>query len=263
MAQMDQKNKGVLGNTEKPPKRISASKRWCFTLNNYTDEEYLTLLHNLDGSSFIVGKEIGESGTPHLQGYVEFKDKRRMSENKVFNKRIHWEQSKGTRDQNIDYCTKDNDYFFIGFKINKKKQVKILKEEQLYKWQRDIIALIKTEPDDRTIHWFWEPTGNRGKTTFIKYLCQKFNAVPLEGKKNDILYCAAMFESDVYVFDIERSMEDYVSYAALEKIKNGVFMCSKYESKPVIRNCPHVIIFANFPPDEDELSKDRWKITKL
>ena len=49
----------------------------------------------------------------------------------------------------------------------------------------------------------------------------------------------------------------------LKKSKNGYFMCSKYESKPIIRNSPHVFIFANFEPDVKELSLDRWNVVKL
>ena len=58
-------------------------------------------------------------------------------------------------------------------------------------------------------------------------------------------------------------MEDYVSYGSIEKIKNGYFMCSKYESKPIVRNSPHVFIFANFEPELDALSLDRWHIVNL
>ena len=58
-------------------------------------------------------------------------------------------------------------------------------------------------------------------------------------------------------------MEEYVSYGAIEKIKNGYYMCSKYESKPIIRNPPHIIIMANFEPDYEALSKDRWIVIAI
>lgn len=128
---------------------------------------------------------------------------------------------------------------------------------------KKLLLILNEEPDDRTIHWIWESKGMTGKTTFCKFLSHYHGAIPLEGKKNDILYCAAEFESDLYVWDLERSMEDFVSYGALEKIKNGYYMCAKYESKPIIRPCPHILVFANFPPDEDKLSKDRWNIINL
>lgn len=252
---------GRLGNTKRP----NASKRWCFTLNNWSQKELDTVLQNLSlapENRYCIGKEVGEKGTPHLQGYIEFANKCRPLEIKGMDvaKRIHWEKCKGNKEANINYCIKEGDYI-TNFKI--KKPLKCLKEEQLYNWQKEIIEIIKKDPDDRKIYWYWEEKGNMGKTTFAKYLTIKYDAVPIEGKKNDILYCAAEHESDIYIFDLERSMEEFISYGAMEKIKNGYYMCSKYESKPITRNPPHIFCFANFPPDKSKLSLDRWVIVKL
>ena len=175
-------------------------------------------------------------------------------------KRIHWEKAKGSEEDNLEYCSKDGNYI-----TNKKlkKPLKIIPLSSLYKWQLEILDIIKEDPDDRKIYWYWEPNGNMGKSTFAKYLCHHHNAIPIEGKKNDILYCAAEYDSDLYIFDFERTMEDYISYAAMEKIKNGLYMCSKYESKPIIRNPPHIFCFANFEPNYEALSKDRWVVKKI
>jgi hypothetical protein len=56
----------------------SASNRWCFTLNNWTEEEYVQIVQSFSqgGHNYVIGKEVGENGTPHLQGYVEVKDKK-------------------------------------------------------------------------------------------------------------------------------------------------------------------------------------------
>lgn len=261
MAKNSDNSDGALGNTKPKPKQESDCKRWCFTLNNYTENDLKNIVDALNSDDkYIIGKEVGEKGTPHLQGYINFSKKCRLTALKKFNNKIHWEKCKGTEDENIEYCSKDGNYL-TNLKI--KKPLKILKEEQLYKWQKDIIEIITKEPDDRTIYWYWEETGNVGKTTFSKYLSAKYGAIPIEGKKNDILFCAANFESEIYIMDLERSMEDYVSYGAIEKIKNGYYMCSKYESRPIIRNNPHMIIFANFEPDITALSKDRWVIINL
>ncbi len=78
------------GNTKPPPKKqIAPSKRWCFTLNNYTEID----ISSIDAIKskcdlIIVGKEIGEQGTPHLQGYCEFSNKLRPLSLKL-NKGIH------------------------------------------------------------------------------------------------------------------------------------------------------------------------------
>lgn len=251
--------RGKIGNT----KQSSPSYRFCFTLNNWTEAEYSQLLSFFKDSSkkFIIGKEVGEKKTPHLQGYVVFKDKQRFSGISKINERIHWEKCKGSEEQNIAYCSKDGD--FVTHNIKVKKPLKILEKSKLYNWQIEIENIITKEPDDRKIYWYYDIMGGKGKTTFAKYLSFHYGAVPIEGKKNDILFCCAEFESDIYIFDFERSMEDFVPYGAIEKVKNGYFMCGKYESKPILRNPPHIIIFANFSPDMLKLSMDRWVIKDI
>lgn len=251
------------GNTELlATKRESASKMWCFTLNNYSETEYCDIKKSITGNAWIIGKELApKTNTPHLQGFIHFNEKTRLTALKKINTRIHWEKCKGTLDENVAYCSKDGNYETEILKVRKK--LKLLDPAKFYKWQTEIIEIIKKEPDDRTIYWYWEEIGNTGKSSFTKYLCAIHGAVPVEGKKNDILYCASEHESDIYIFDFERSMEDFVSYSAMEKLKNGCYMVGKYESKPIVRNPPHIICFANFKPDEELLSKDRWIIKKI
>jgi len=49
----------------------------------------------------------------------------------------------------------------------------------------------------------------------------------------------------------------------LESIKNGLFFSGKYESTQVVMNSPHLIIFANEPPDKSKMSADRWHIVRI
>lgn len=93
------------------------SRRWCFTLNNYTQTEYQNLLA-LDEDKIkylVVGKEIGQSGTPHLQGYVVFVTNHRLnSVKRLISKRAHLAVAKGSSDENRIYCTKEEDFFEKG-----------------------------------------------------------------------------------------------------------------------------------------------------
>lgn len=239
-------------------KQPSPAKNWCFTFNNYTDEDIKILSSsNSSISSYIFGEEVAPTtGTKHLQGYIQFKTKVRPMG--MFNDKIHWEKARGSREANINYCGKDG---VVYTNMPDAKPLKVIKE--LYPWQQDILKIALSEPDDRSVYWIWEEVGNVGKTAFAKYLAHFHGAIPLEGKKNDILYCAAEFPSNIYIYDIARTNEQYISYDAIEKIKNGFYMCAKYESKPIIRNPPHVFIFANFRPNIDALSKDRWRIHEI
>lgn len=88
---------------------MGEAKRWCFTLNNYTEEEYKAL-GELEWTYLVIGREKGAEGTPHLQGYIEFQNKKRMTALKKINARIHWEKLKGKPWQAANYCKKDGDH---------------------------------------------------------------------------------------------------------------------------------------------------------
>ncbi len=99
--------------------RINPAKAWCFTLNNYTENELGALVQLFsslaDKYYYIVGEEIGEQGTPHLQGYIEKKTGRfrplPLFEVKRNNTQcMHFEKAKGNRTHNYNYCSKDKKF---------------------------------------------------------------------------------------------------------------------------------------------------------
>lgn len=67
----------------------------------------------------------------------------------------------------------------------------------------------------------------------------------------------------IIIYDIPRTQLDYVNYDALEKLKNGMAMSGKYEGGIILMPNPHVVVFANRPPDESKLSSDRWVIHEI
>lgn len=81
----------------------------CFTYNNPPDDvDGQSLVDLLKPSYLIVGKEVGESGTPHLQGYVEFTNQRTGASLKKKLPTVHFEQRMGTPKQAADYCRKED-----------------------------------------------------------------------------------------------------------------------------------------------------------
>jgi len=251
------------GNTK--PHRITASKAWCFTLNNYDDNDINQLIDVLALHKYFFAKETGESGTPHLQGFVEFNKKCRPLE-MIKNKKIHWEKMKGKIEQNIAYCSKEEGTFFCkGFKPI--KPIKIITE--LYPFQKEVVNIINEEPNERTIYWFWEPNGNLGKSAVVKYLAVKHDALVLSGKSSDMKYLIIKYKEhygrypEIILLDFPRSSEGYISWTGIEEIKNGCFASTKYDCEMVIMNSPHIICFANFPVDTTIMSNDRWKIKRI
>lgn len=247
-------------------KQISPSKRWCFTLNNYTEDEISSIVPVFKEYCIVAlfSKEVGESGTPHLQGYFEFKTKRRPSS--VFQcKRIHFEKAIGNKQQNIEYCCKDNEPVFS---LGLPETLKLIEPNR--GWQKNILQIINEPAHDRTINWFWEEEGGIGKSCFTKYLCAKHGALILAGKSADMKFGILKYiekhngiAPKIIIFDIPRSMLDYLSYTGLEEIKNGCFFSSKYECDMVLFNSPHVIVFANSEPDYEKMSSDKWNVVYI
>jgi len=91
------------------------SKHWCFTVNNWTEEDLSRARGLQEFSDYVVfGKEVGKEGTPHLQGYVIFKKIRDLSWVKKRLPRAHLERSRGTPKQASSYCQKDGDVWEFG-----------------------------------------------------------------------------------------------------------------------------------------------------
>lgn len=103
---------------------MKMSTNWCFTLNNYTEEEeaVVNALYPKDANYLVYGKEMGESETPHLQGYLHTVKKNRLSAMKKLIPRAHWEQMRGTSEQASDYCKKDGDFKEFGTRTNERQR---------------------------------------------------------------------------------------------------------------------------------------------
>ena len=86
-------------------------RRYCLTLNNPTEDE-LRRLVCMDAKNLkrgIFGQEVGESGTPHLQGFVHLKNAQTLTalKKKLGSNRYHVEAAKGTDYEAWTYCMKD------------------------------------------------------------------------------------------------------------------------------------------------------------
>jgi hypothetical protein len=101
------------------------SRAWCFTHNNYTEQDEAVLQGTLSTwkdkkgnyktKYCIYGREVGEEGTPHLQGYIQCYNQVTFDTiKKILGDKPHIEVAKGSPSQNFDYCSKDGDYMEFG-----------------------------------------------------------------------------------------------------------------------------------------------------
>lgn len=102
---------------------MSRAKYWCFTVNNPTTDERakIVALEDEDAVEYLVfGNEVGESGTPHLQGFVAFSTRVRLTQVKQsVSARGHFEVAKFP-EKAADYCKKDGDFVEFGVLTLKK-----------------------------------------------------------------------------------------------------------------------------------------------
>lgn len=271
-------NEGETGNTIVSPsvekKQCNKAKNWCFTLNNYTEDEIVSILSYFRENciKYIFETEVGECGTPHLQGYIELKEKARWTEFKL-SKRISWRvmSKKSSEGYNIEYCSKD---FRKGLpvriwksdNIHIPRPLKII--SSLRPWQSSLENILMDEADDRKIIWVWENVGKVGKSAFCKYMCHKYDALyGTEGKKSDLINIVYNYvlnkELIHFILDVPRENGNNISYKSLEEIKNGMICNTKYETGVKLINSPHIIVFANEPPIKSKMSADRWEIYKI
>jgi len=260
------------GNTDSPPVSPRTQKVWWFfTLNNWTDEEYTQMSQWLQGycKKWVVGKEIGpNSGRPHLQGTFALNTKRRLTEvKKIIGPRYHLEACIDPA-ASLIYCAKDGDYIshgvmgweLTGTRVQHSVAAEIITD--LRPWQKSILEILQSQPDCRTIHWIYEKIGGVGKTEFSKYCIYHLNTLYIQkAKYSDIMNAAFNTRNlNSFIIDTPRSSKNYVSYDALESVKSGIITNHKYEYGQNLIPWPHVLVFANYPPALEKLSKDRWKV---
>lgn len=89
------------------------SRSYCFTINNYGEDD-LEQLEQIECTYIVYGNEVGDSGTPHLQGYVRFKNARQFGSVSKDFPRAHLEIARGSPKQNRDYCTKSGEFIERG-----------------------------------------------------------------------------------------------------------------------------------------------------
>jgi len=252
------------GNTITPPKSM---RRCCFTLNN-PNNTILKLIEKICDErqyKYCIGEEVGESGTPHLQGYIEFPSPKTFGTIQRLLPGAHIERAKGTRKQNLTYCKKEGK-FICSFPLPLDELALLHYHDVQWKsWQQSIIDLYHEEPDPRKVIWLTDIVGNKGKTFLTKYMVARYQILLVDGKKTDVFHqVAKRLESEDYslfrmvIMDIPRHQQEYINYGCLEQLKNGLISSGKYEGGTFLFPTPHVVVMSNSNPDYSKFSVDRW-----
>jgi len=95
--------------TRKNATATPRGRGWCFTLNNYSTDDLITL-ESIECQYMVYGKETAPTtGTQHIQGYVYWSTLKSFSQvKKALPNGSHISLARGNAQQNKDYCTKED-----------------------------------------------------------------------------------------------------------------------------------------------------------
>lgn len=293
------------------------STRWCFTINAPASGAAVPFPDPLPADEdiwvyLVQGKETGETGRRHIQGFGVLKIKKTLTAVKRIHATAHWEVARGTSLQAAEYCKEDGDFIEFGVppverqrtdlmatvnaldthslddlaldpehaeviarhmnyfrnvssikrrRVNTAELRERMASASLRRWQSDLLEIVLEVPDSRKVIWSYDEVGNSGKSFFTDYLVAMHEAIVFTGGKlADIAHAYDM--QKIVIFDIARTKADCMNgiYEAVETFKNGRIFSPKYESQVKVFPVPHVLCFANFAPDTEKLSADRWDI---
>ena len=264
-------------------------RNWCFTWNNYPEDhhEQFEQSRSMHKFKYVYQKETCPvTKTKHLQGYLE-NPKGVYFQQFLLPNAIHWEARGSLKRMNaLTYCTdlrkRDEEtplYFTPGMKGVKDVEKRVLKRNQLRPWQeqlvdickKDIVKLEADNPDDRTLYWIWDKEGCSGKSQLAKHLYYYHNGCTLQGRAVDIMLALAQLQelgdTDPYVCLIPLTRigvtDNLDFYHALEQIKDGFFVSTKWKNYQVDMPSPVTIIFANQEPEMGFATRDRYMIYEL
>lgn len=175
-----------------------------------------------------------------------------------------------TEDETIlsNICRYNRPLKELEFNIRQERfKDEIKRQFENIKWrpfQQKIIDELENIADNRKIKWIYDDIGNSGKSFLARYLMTKQDIYYITGgKQNDILY--GYNGQNIIIYDLARTYADNLEhiYTTIENFKNGQYLSTKYETQQRIFAIPHIIVMANFKPDETKLSKDRWDIVEV
>jgi len=292
------------------------AKRWCFTINNYTDV-HLAALDSLDCRYIVYGRETAPTtGTPHLQGFVVFPSALRRSTIVSNVGGGHWQPANGTSQQASDYCKKDGNFTERGTLPNQQgkrkdlerlvdwldefiedngrapterevanlqplallKRIDIMRLARLRApapqiregepnvWQSELYDELESDADDRSVVFYVDSEGGKGKTWFQQWLVTKHSdrvQILGVGKRDDMCY-AVDSDKSIFLVNVPRGGMEFLQYTVLEQLKDRMVFSTKYQSiMKVLPSNVHVVVFCNEAPDLTKMSEDRYVIREL
>nr|QTE03359.1 MAG: putative replication protein [Emberiza spodocephala CRESS-DNA-virus sp.] len=151
-------------------------------------------------------------------------------------------------------------------KVMRMRQLFQVEEEvTLRDWQQELFDELEGEADDRSVLFYIDEQGNKGKSWFQRWYTDQGDKGQMlaVGKVADVAMLVDASKS-VFFFNVPRGQMQYLQYQVLEQLKDKVVFSPKYHTElKRLSKTPHVVVFSNEDPDLLKLSADRYVIREL
>jgi len=136
-----------------------------------------------------------------------------------------------------------------------------------HSWQGDLEEhLTDDSPDDRTVDFYVDKEGGKGKSWFIRYMLTKYpsKVQALSPAKRDDMAHTIDVDKSIFLINIPRGSMEFLSYGILEQLKDRLVFSPKYESQmKILNNKCHVVVFSNESPDMEKMTFDRYNVIDM
>jgi len=262
---------------------MSRHRSWCFTVNNFTKADQFAIEMLFLRCKFaVVGEEVGEKGTPHLQGYVSLSSPLSLQLMKKYLPRAHLTVAMGSDDDNLKYCTKEGHNIKQvgepsvgqGSRTDIKELAQKIKDREItiedcmfdypelyVRYSRslekmfDAVMVPRDSPPE--VHWRWGLAGV-GKTV---YCIEKH---PCHFIKDGTPWWDKYTQQEAIIFD---DFDNNIPFRTLLRILDRYVYQGQVKGSYVQVNSPYIYITCEFPPEHfwqgNELAQVLRRITSV
>lgn len=263
-----------MSSSKSSKKNENACKVYDFTLFDDIDKNMIKKSLESLCRKFCFQKEKGEeTGKIHFQGRFTLKIKKRKSEIIKLLQEESWKKFHisitSSNNQKNDYYVMKDDTRIEGPWTDEDVEIYIPKDikkiNELKPWQESLRNTLK-EYNERTVDIVFDESGNKGKTTLVRYMMLYDDAelLPFCNDYKDIMRMAYdVGPKEIYLVDMPRAInKEKLSqfFSGIETLKSGYCYDDRYKFTKRIFDRPRICIFTNVQPDKSMLSKDMWKI---
>jgi len=262
---------------------MSRHRSWCITINNFNQTDWASIKYLFRHAIYaICGEEVGESGTPHLQGYCTLSTALSLSAMKKYLPRAHLLIALGSDLQNQEYCSKQGTNIYevgeprvgqgsrtdITELSAKIKNLEITLEDCMFeypemyvRYSRSLEKMFNAVMKPRTVapqvFWLYGKAGT-GKTRFC------IDKHPSHYVKDGTPWWDNYTQQEAIIID---DFDNNIPYRTLLRILDRYVYQGQVKGSYVQINSPYIYITCEFPPkfywEDNELAQVMRRITSV